>query len=288
MDKEAETELKKLAVSVKYIEAFTSGIMTYGEHLLQNSKADRALELINDMISQHPEYALEKRSDIIFLKARVLHRLKDYTASLKELDALTGMPDNTAELAEAHYLAGNICSDIFNDFEAAEKNFSKACQLKKDGVPGFVYSGRLADCRYSMYLQTNDSRHLESAENLYRHIAENAVLPDMRIQANYKAGLCREVCGDHEKALEDYEQTLYFALTVRSFGVTPQQTWCEKAAYAAIEIALRNDEFGDTDKAQQLLAVYRKLGYENSERDFQVLRRKVRERQKLLNRGAGR
>lgn len=286
MGDKAENVLKQLAASDKHIDAFTAGIMVYGEFLLNGNKAQQALEMINQMVSAQKKHSLDKRSDIMFLKSRIFFKLKNYDLALKELDSICRMPDNTDELAEAHYLAGNIRYDIYDNFSAAEKNFKKACELEKTSVFGYVCAGRLADCRYIMYLQTNDSKLLKSAEEIYRDIAEKSALPDMRLQASYKAGLCREVSGDREKALEDYEQTLYLALTIRSFGVTPQQSWCERAAYAAIEIALSDDEFDDTAKAQQLLAVYRKLGYENSERDFQTLRRKIRERQKFLNRGA--
>ena len=285
LDDKAEAVLKKLAHIKQFSDAFISGIMVYGEHLLHKNQSDKALKMLDELISK-PDYGfLAKRSDITFLKARLLNKLKKYDDALAEFDKICQMPDNTSELAEAHYLAGNIRCDIFNNFSAAEKNFQKASELAKDSVFGHVCTGRLADCRYAIYLQTNDSKLLESAEELYRSIAEHSTLPDMRLQASYKAGLCREVAGDREKALEDYEQTLYLALTVRSFGVVPQQSWCERAAYAAIEIALSEDNSDDTDKAQQLLAVYRQLGYENSERDFQALRRKIRERQKLLNRG---
>ena len=280
----AEVQLKKLSSAPDSKEAFTSAVLAVGEYFLNSGNTAKALDTVNQMILQHPE--LDRRSDIMFLKSRILFKKADYDAAIKELDRLCKLPDGTAELAEAHCLAGNIRFDTYQDYAAAEKNFCKACELVKNGISGYAYSGRLADCRLNMYMQTNDTKQLESAESLYRNIAENAKLPDLRIQASYKAGYCREVAGDREKALDDYEQTLCLALTFRSFGIVPVQSWCERAAYSAINIALGDNEFADTTKAQELLSLYRNLGYENSERDFKVLRKRIRERLKLLKRGA--
>ena len=229
---------------------------------------------------------LSGRADILYLESRILNQLKEYDKAVKKLDELINAYPDSPEFCEANFLAGNIRFDVFNDFAGAEKNFEQAANRSGAGVFCHVVSGRLADCRYAMYLQSNNAKLLESADELYRNIAENAVHPDMQLQALYKAGLCSEVSGDREKAIEDYEHVLYSALVLKDSGITPQQTWCDRAAYSAIELALTDDEAEDTGKAQQILSVYRRLGFTNSTRDFKMLRRKILERQKFINRGA--
>lgn len=285
MRAEAEQELKKLSTLSGGDDAFTAGVLTLSEYLLGENKAKEALTLVLDYSSEGKNPQLNSRSDIIFLTARIHFRLGEFDLALSGLDKMEKLSADRTVLAEANLLAGNIRCDIYNDFVSAEKNFLRAHELVKEGVFGSAVAGRLADCRYSIYLQNNDKEVLASAEELYRQIAETAPVADMQVQAMYKAGRCHEAAGDKEKALEDYEETLNFALTLRQSGVVPNQTWCERAAYSAIEIALSDEELTDGSKAEQLLWIYRKLGYENSTRDFKTLQMKVRERQKLLNRG---
>jgi hypothetical protein len=66
----------------------------------------------------------------------------------------------------------------------------------------------------------------------------------------------------------------------------PEQRWCELAAYNAIQLALSQKDFEANTRAQQILQVYRKLGFEHSNYDFDILKKNIRERQQLMNRGA--
>ena len=282
----AESVLAKLGNNDRYPEAYISGILKFGSHLFNSGDCKKALEVVQKYTSLENWKNLGGRADILYLEARILAKLKEYDKAVKKLDELISVHPDSPEFCEANFLAGNIRCDVFNDFAGAEKNFEQAMNRSAAGVFRHVASGRLADCRYAMYLQSNEAKLLESADELYRDIAENAVHPDMQLQAAYKAGLCREVSGDREKAVEDYEQVLYSALVLKNSGITPVQSWCDRAAYSAIELALTDDEAEDTTKAQQLLSIYRKLGFANSTRDFQMLRRKIVERQKFLNRGA--
>ena len=282
---EAEKELQKLLSGSRYPEACLSGILKLGEHLMLNNEAQKALETVQNSVSGGKWKLFSGRADVLFLEARILNSLKRYSHALAKLDKLTVETPESPEYCEANFLAGNIRSDIFNDFTAAEKNFRNAYLRSSAGVFKHASQGRLADCLYAMYLQTNEVKLLESADELYREIAENASHPDMRLQASYKSGLCREVSGDSEKALEDYGETLYSALALKNSGITPHQSWCARAACSAIELALNDDSEEDTVKAQQLLSVYRRLGFKDSGRDFKMLRHKIRERQKFLNRG---
>jgi hypothetical protein len=88
--------------------------------------------------------------------------------------------------------------------------------------------------------------------------------------------------GDYEKAFEDFENVLYMASAIRSEGVVPEQSWCEKAVYSAIQLALSRALPGESRKAQQLLSVYWQLGFDSNKENLEKLQYQVNERQKLL------
>ena len=282
----AAEQLQKLKTQRKFPIAFASGILYLGEYMLNKNKCSDALKLISDMTSDKDTSHIADRSDILYLKARLHSKLKEYDSAMKELDKLIADHPDAPEAAEANFLAGNLRCDVYNTYAQAEKNFSAACKLVPSGVTGNAYAGRLADCRYTMYLKNKDEKLLIAAEEIYRKLADEAVLPAMRLHAWYKAGQCRETAGDRERALEDCEQLLYLALSLKEQGVMPEQRWCELAAYNAIQLALASDDFEGNVKAQQILAIYRRLGFADSEHDFDVLKHNIRERQKFLNRGA--
>ena len=282
MTQDAIRQLEALGANKKFTKAFVAGLLTLSEHLSARDQAAEALVLIDKMTSTEENAAIRQRSDVLFARARVLVKLHRYRDVLAELDKLLAAHPGSTEAAEASFIAGNLRCDKIIDFEQAEKDFSRALELKSDGIFGDAVSGRLADCRYALYLRSNDMRFLNSAEGLYRAIAEKGKLADMRLQACYKAGLCRMSAGDYEKAFEDFENVLYMATAIRSEGVIPEQTWCEKAVYSAVQLALSRALPGESVKAQQLLSVYWQLGFDSNKENLLKLQNQVREKQKLL------
>ena len=282
MSKDALKQLEKLAGEKKFTTAFVAGMITLAEHLTAANRAEEAVLLIDRMSAASKHEKIKERPDVLFVRARVLMKLKRFREAVSELDKLVAAHPKSAEAAEASFIAGNIRCDKFLEVEQAEKNFARARELNSDGVFGDAASGRLADCRYALYQQSSDSKLLESAEELYRHIADEGKLPDMRLQGCYKAGLCRMSAGDYEKAFEDFENVLYMASAIRKEGLTPEQSWCEKAVYSAVQLALSRALPGESGKAQHLLTVYWQLGFDKNRRNFEKLQYQIRERQKLL------
>ena len=282
MTQDALRQLETLGKEKNFTTAFVAGLLTLSEHLSAKQQAVEALVLIDKMTSGDDKSAIKQRPDVLFARARVLIKLDRFRDAVSELDKLLAAHPESAEAAEASFIAGNIRCDKFLDFEKAEKDFARALELNPEGIFGDSVSGRLADCRYSLYQQSNDSKLLDSAEELYRAIAEKGKLPDMRLQGCYKAGLCRMSAGDYEKAFEDFENVLYMASAIRSEGVVPEQSWCEKAVYSAIQLALSRALPGESGKAQQLLSVYWQLGFDSDNENLKELQKQVRERQKLL------
>ena len=282
----AAEQLKKLREQRKYPEAFSAGLLYIGEYMLNRNECKKALELISEMTSGKDFEHFSSRADMLYLQARLHARLKDYDNAVAALDKLIAGFPGSQESADANFLAGNLRFDVYNDYKRAEQHFKRAYELASGAVTSNACAGRLADCRYTMYLGNKDAELLASAEEIFRMLAEKAVLPAMRLQAQYKAGKCRETAGDSEKAFEDYEQVLYLALSLRESGLMPEQRWCELAAYNAIQLALSQKDFEANTRAQQILQVYRKLGFEHSNYDFDILKKNIRERQQLMNRGA--
>ncbi len=282
MTSDALKQLDKLAAEKNFTTAFVAGLLTLAEHLSSSGRAVEAVTLIDRMTADGERAKIRQRSDVLFARARILVKLQRYRDAAAELDKLLNAHPESAEAAEASFIAGNIRCDRFSEYELAEKNFARARELKPDGIFGDAVAGRLADCRYTLYHQSNKSELLKSAEELYRFVADDGKLPDMRIQACYKAGLCRMSSGDYEKAFEDFENVLYMASALRREGYVPEQSWCEKALYSAVQLALSRALPGESAKAQQLLSVYWQLGFDKNGENLKKLQYQIRERQKLL------
>ena len=282
MTSDAFKQLDKLAAGKNFTAAFVAGLLTLSEHLSSGNRAVEAVTLIDRMTSDSAHAQIRMRSDVLFARARVLIKLQRYRDAVAELDKLLAAHPESAEAAEASFIAGNIRCDRFSEYEQAEKNFARARELKPDGIFGDAVAGRLADCRYTLYHQSSKAELLDSAEELYRQVSEEGKLPDMRLQGCYKAGLCRMSAGDYEKAFEDFENVLYMASALRREGYIPEQSWCEKALYSAVQLALSRALPGEGAKAQQLLSVYWQLGFDRKRENFEKLQNQIRERQKLL------
>ncbi|MBO5991933.1 MAG: tetratricopeptide repeat protein, partial [Lentisphaeria bacterium] len=164
MTKDALRQLEALSSEKSFNTAFVAGLLTLSEHLSSGNQAAEALALIDKMTSNADKAEIKQRPYVLFARARVLIKLERFRDAVAELDKLLAAHPDSAEAAEASFIAGNIRCDKFLDFEQAEKNFARALELNPGGIFGDSASGRLADCRYALYQQSNDVKLLDSAD----------------------------------------------------------------------------------------------------------------------------
>jgi tetratricopeptide (TPR) repeat protein len=198
-------------------------------------------------------------------------------------ELLEKYPD-TPEAVEANFLCGNILADL-GETNLALTHFKKAEKQRVSGIFAEIISGRIADCSLSLYTGSDFDRHLvEDALKRYLKLAEEAKLPAVKLQSICKAGNCYARMGNHRKAVENYEKTLYFAALLKNNHFQPDPVWCARAAYGGARAAFKGRKPEGLVRALRLIRLYEKLDLPGTGEDFGTLRKQLHDAYNLLKR----
>ena len=175
--------------------------------------------------------------------------------------------------------AGGLLADS-GDYAEALKFYRRAKELRPSGVFGDACSGRIADCRYSLYSETLDPADLAAAADLYRKLSEKAGDGRIRLQSLYKLGKSLELSGESGAALAAYDRLLYLARDQRRSGISPDPVWTGKAAYAACLAYLKEGSPQGAASALRAMAMLKELNLPVGE-EFDRIREEIKRKHNL-------
>lgn len=176
-------------------------------------------------------------AEATLLKAVLMTRQGLYDEALKSFKALTVGKVSPEIAAESAVNAGEI---LFSreDFKAARDMFLLGAKLNPGGLFADIATGRAVDCAL-VRRGTPDPASLQEATVRCEQLAADTVFPQIRLQALYKLGMCRESAGDYELAVQAYERLLYAAEDIAGQGVLPEAQWCIRGTEAALRLLIR-------------------------------------------------
>lgn len=166
--------------------------------------------------AKNPEVAAE----ILYRRAKISASSRKTAEAMAQLETLLEKFPAGPFAADAAMMAGNLEADA-GHYAAALAFYTKARELRPEGLFGRVAAGRIADMRYSIYAETLDPADLKAAAELYEMLSQESSNPRLQLQSLYKLGKCRELSDELEKALEVYNRVLYLALDQKT-----ERPWC--------------------------------------------------------------
>lgn len=223
--------------------------------LRNRGKYDQAEKWIQKMFKKYSKNP-EVSAQLLYDCALVCFRSRKSKQALKHLEELfKKYPKNNIN-GKALFLAGNIASREGN-YSLAEIYYRRAARLRPKSDFEIACLGRIADCNYSLYNNTFDSKLLKKAAEGYNKLLEKRKLtPSIRNQSKYKLGQCYELLNKENDALDMYNELIYGYQVDQEKGIKRKPIWVVKAANAAIHIYL---QINTSESAQEAIRVYRLL-----------------------------
>ncbi len=247
--------------------------------LLRDKRLDEAQKLI-DLVAAHksasdPEVAAE----LLYLRAELAAARQEQAEALTLYRQLLDRHLSSSFGADAAFAAGNLLADSGNYAEALTY-YRRAKELRPAGVFGDACSGRIADCRYSLYSETLDPEDLAAAVGGYRELAGKSADGRVRLQSLYKLGKSLELSGKPEEALAAYDRLLYLARDQRRNGIAPDPVWTGKAAYAACLAYLKGGTPEGAGSALRAIGMLEEMNLPAGE-EFDRIREEIKRKHNL-------
>ena len=226
----------------------------------------------------------DRAAAFMLFESRVRQAAGNAASALQISRELLEKYPDAPEAAEANFLCGNILADL-GENNLALSHFKKAEKQQTTGIFAEIISGRIADCSLALYSGSDFDRHLiEDALKRYLKLAEEAKLPAVKLQSICKAGNSYVRMGNHRKAVEYYEKTLYFAALLKNNHFQPDPVWCARAAYGGARVAFKGRKPEGLVRALRLIRLYEKLELPGTGEDFSTLRKQLHDAYNLLKR----
>lgn len=183
--------------------------------------------------------ALPVSAEITLQKAVFMERKGALDDAVREFREILNDRRSAPEIAaESALHLGEI---LFRrgDEKQAKEMFLKSAALNPGGLFADVAVGRSVDCDLVRNVTPDPVQFRESIARC-EQLAAATRYPQVRLQAFYKLGLCREKAGDYPEAVAAYEKLLYAAGEIVAQGAVPEAQWCIRGAEAALDIMVRH------------------------------------------------
>ncbi|MBN1267977.1 MAG: tetratricopeptide repeat protein [Kiritimatiellae bacterium] len=172
--------------------------------------------------------------DAVFWAGRAAMAEKQYLRAIEHFNRLTQACPDSPKLAEARFLQGDALSEL-GQFSGAIVAFEEVIKKYPDSYLAELARGRKGDCQFT--LGSEDPRRYNEALESYRAVLNRpAAAADLKLQAEYKIGRCREKMGHAAEAFEHYMNVVYGYLSNREKGGNGGTLWFTRAAFNAAAI----------------------------------------------------
>ncbi len=179
----------------------------------------------------------------LFWAGRSASLQKEYLRALDHYNRLAREYPGSARVPETRFMQGDTLSEL-GQFAGAILMFDEIILQHPDSGLLERAWGRKGDCQFA--LGNEDPRRYEEAVKSYRVALDSpAASLELRLQAEYKSGRCREKMGQASPALESYMNVVYKYLAEQERGATGSSVWFTRAAFGAaslLEAAGRGEE----------------------------------------------
>jgi TolA-binding protein len=193
----------------------------------------------------------ELADDALFWAGQAAARQKEFLRAIDYCNRLAKQYPDSPRVPEARFAQGDALSE-FGEFAGAILAFEEIIRKYPNTHLADLAWGRKGDCRFA--LGSGDPARYPQAYVAYQIVLNSPRAgPDLRQQAEYKMGRCREKEGRKTDALEHYMNVVYGFPQDGGRGVGGSSVWFTRAAFAAAAL-----QEGD-QKWLEALNIYRRV-----------------------------
>ena len=196
--------------------------------------------------------------EITLQKAVFLNKSGKSDQALTVFSGLISNSQSPVIAAEGALYAGEI---LFHrgKYQDARAMFLVAARMDPATLLADIADIRAVDCILVQSASLDPEQLAETAANCEKLIAATKY-PQIRLQALYKLGLCREWMGSVEAAISTFEKLLYAAREIADSGIAPEAQWCIRGTETALELLVRHRLPGALQRGMQMIKQLDKLG----------------------------
>ena len=229
---------KALEVCRQFVEKYPASpwapdvLFWLGEYQYNHGNYAEAERQFADLADRFPQGVLADSA--LFWAARSASARKEYLRAIDLLNRLSRDYPGSTKLAEARFAQGDALSEL-GQFSGAILAFEEIVNKFPASYLVDLAWGRKGDCQFT--LGKEDPQRYQEALVSYRVVLDSATAgKDLKWQAEFKIGRCKEKMGQTEDALTHYMNVVYDYLLNRPKGAQGGDLWFTRAAFNAAEI----------------------------------------------------
>lgn len=220
-----------------------------GEYYFNLGDYAQAERQFADLATRYPQGVLAP--DALFWAGRAASAQKEFLRAIEHFSALAKNYPGSSKGAEARFAQGDALSELGN-YPAAILAFEEVIVKYPSSPLVDLAWGRKGDCQFT--LGKDDTKRYQEALASYRMVLDSPRADrDLKWQAEYKIGRCREKMGLPEEAVERYMNVVYGYLSDMERGTAGDPLWFTRAAFGAA--AIRESQ----EKWREAVGVYRRV-----------------------------
>lgn len=251
----AGRDLEALALCKEFIEKYPDSawapevIFWLGEYYFNHGDYAEAGQRFAALAERYPDVQLA--DDALFWAGRSAAEKKDYLDAVEHFNELAKRYPGSPKLAETRFAQGDVLSEL-GQFAGAILHFEEIIKKYPDSSLVDVAWGRKGDCQFTL---GNDepARYQEAIASYQVVLGSPRASKDLKWQAEYKIGRCKEKMGQPAEALELYVNVVYSYLDDAKDGNSGSSLWFTRAAFSAA--AIKESE----EKWREAVNLYRRV-----------------------------
>jgi TolA-binding protein len=220
-----------------------------GEYSYNHGDYANAEKRFSELAQRHAQGSLADHA--LYWAGRSAAGGKEYVRAIEYYTLLAKNHPDSPRVPEARFAQGDALSEL-GQFATAILAFDEIIAKYPRSYLVDLAWGRKGDCQFT--LGKDDPKRYEEALTSYRVVRESPrASRDLKAQAEYKMGRCREKAGQLGEALELYMNVVYTYLAEAHQASAGDPLWFTRAAFSAA--AIKESQ----EKWREAVSIYRRV-----------------------------
>lgn len=251
----AGRDQEALALCKEFIEKYPDSVWApdvifwLGEYHFNHGDYAEAGRQFAALAQRYPDVQLA--DDALFWAGRSAAEKKDYLYAVEHFNELAKRYPESPKLAETRFAQGDVLSEL-GQFAGAILHFEEIIKKYPDSYLVDLAWGRKGDCQFTLG-KDEPARYQEAIASYQVVLGSSRASKNLKWQAEYKIGRCKEKMGQPAEALEDYVNVVYSYLDDAKRGNSGSPLWFTRAAFNAA--AIKESE----EKWREAVNLYRRV-----------------------------